>query len=156
MRLADGVPAVQRSVDEELFAAFTKATYESKELPRVARAMSQYQVALSNWTTSRRALSLAHLYMALENLGPAIERREREALGLATAKEHAVHRGVDVTKGNWKEVLLGWLRRDVLCQGARKRTTLPAERVMVSNTEASPCRISVRRPSTTHAPCCLT
>ena len=58
-----------------------------------------------------------HLYPALEALGPAVERVERERLGLADERGHASHRGVDVSQSNWKDVLLGWVRRDIICQG---------------------------------------
>ena len=66
------------------------------------------RASLSPWLTSTPAL---------EALGPAVERAERQRLGLADERAHAVHRGVDVGKSNWKGVLLGWVRRDVICQG---------------------------------------
>jgi len=55
--------------------------------------------------------------MALEALTAVAERRERERLGLQSEEEHAKHRGVDVTQSNWRNVLSGWIRRDVLCKG---------------------------------------
>ena len=72
---------------------------------------------MSQWTTAGRPLALAHLYMALEALAPVAERAERTRLGVADERAHAQHRGVDVTRSNWKEVLLGWVRRDVICRG---------------------------------------
>lgn len=61
---------------------------------------------------------MAHLYMALEALGPAAERAERQRLGLTDKRDHAAHRGVDLSLNNWESFLLGWLcARDVLCQG---------------------------------------
>jgi excisionase family DNA binding protein len=45
-----------------------------------------------------------HLYPAMEALGLAAERAERERLGLPDERAHASHRGVDVSQSNWKEV----------------------------------------------------
>jgi hypothetical protein len=119
VQLADGVPPPARLIDETTLFEMLQAMFSSSEAERIARAVSQYHVALSHWTTSAKPLALAHLYMALEALAPVVERRERRRLGLDTAREHAIHRKVDVSRNNWKEVLLGWVRRDVVCQGDR-------------------------------------
>lgn len=57
--------------------------------------------------------------MALEAMGPVAEQKQRHRLGLADQREHALRLGVDVSLNNWKEVLLGWVRRDVLCRGGK-------------------------------------
>lgn len=115
--LQTGLPVPGRMLTDTVLFPLLQAIFASSETQRLARAVSQYHVALRYWTTAGRPLALAHLYMALEALGPAAERAERARLGLADERAHAVHRGVDVTRSNWKEVLLGWVRRDVLCRG---------------------------------------
>ncbi len=112
-----GSPRPTRQLNDKLLFPFLEAFFASPDAGRLGRAMSQYHVALSHWTTAGRPLALAHLYMALEALGPVAEERTRQQLGLATQRAHAQNRGVDVTRNNWIEVLLGWVRRDVLCQG---------------------------------------
>jgi hypothetical protein len=114
-----GVPPPSRHLDDKLLFPLLSAVQMSPDGDRLGRAVSQYHVALSHWTTAGRPLALAHLYMALEALGPVAERTARQQLGLADEREHALHRSVDVTRSNWREVLLGWVRRDVLCQGDR-------------------------------------
>ena len=115
--LASGLPHVMRRLDEGLLFPFLHAVLTAPESARLARAVSQYAVALSHWTVPARPLALAHLYIALEALAPAVERAERGRLGLPDDRAHAQHRGVDVLRSNWKDVLLGWVRRDVICQG---------------------------------------
>jgi hypothetical protein len=80
------------------------------------------------------------LYPALEALGPATERAERQRLSLADDQAHAVHRGVDVSRPNWREVLLGWVRRDVICQGddATYRTAYKASNGLEHGSEDMP------------------
>ena len=111
------IPGPGRPLRSELLFPLLHDVLANAESRRLARAISQYHAALRNWTTAAQPLALAHLYPALEALGPAVERAERQRLGLADERAHAVHRGVDVGKSNWKEVLLGWVRRDVICQG---------------------------------------
>jgi hypothetical protein len=107
----------KRRIDVGPLFPFLHAAFSSSDAERIGRAVSHYQMALSYWSTRGQPLALAHLYMALEALGPVAERRQREKLGIATDKDHAQSRGVDVSKSNWKDVLLGWIRRDVLCGG---------------------------------------
>jgi hypothetical protein len=109
-----------RRIRFELLAPFLGAVFASPDGDRIGRAVSQYQIALRYWTTGGQALALAHLYMALEALGPVAQGRERDELGLKDDKDHAVHRGVDISRSNWHEVLLGWIRRDVLCDGDKE------------------------------------
>jgi hypothetical protein len=94
--------------------------FTSPEHQCLGRAISQYHAALRNWTTAGQPLVLMHLYPALESLGLAAERAERHRLGLPDERAHASHRGVDVSASNWKNVLLGWVRRDVICQGDKE------------------------------------
>ena len=115
--LQRGVPRPRRQVDETLLFPLLEAFFRAPETDWLGRAASQYHVALSHWTTSGRPLAMAHLYTALEALSPATERAERQRLGLADKRAHAAHRGVDLSLSNWEGVLLGWVRRDVLCQG---------------------------------------
>ena len=93
------------------------ATFTSAHANRVGRAVSHYQLALSYWSTRGQPLALAHLYMALEALAPAAERTRREQLGFSSRRNTRSTLGVDVTRNNWRNVLLGWVRRDVLCRG---------------------------------------
>ena len=79
--LQTGVPRPSRRLDPTLLNPMLQAFFTSSEMPRLSRAVSQYQIALSHWTVSGRPLALAHLYMALEALGPVAERAERERLG---------------------------------------------------------------------------
>lgn len=114
-----GLPRPNRILDKELLFPLLQAFLSSTEAARLRRAVGQYHAALRDWTVSGRPLALAHLYMALEALGPATERAERLRLGLSNEREHAMHRGVDLTLKNWKDVLLGRVRRDVLCKADR-------------------------------------
>jgi len=126
VQLQGGIPRPRRQVDETLLFPLLEAFFGSPEVDRLSRAVSQYHLALSQWTTRGRPLAMAHLYMALEALGPAVERSERARLGLADERAHAAYRDVNVERSNWKEVLLGWVRRDVLCQ--RDKATYDAAR----------------------------
>lgn len=120
VELQRGVPRPRRQAKEALLFPLLGTFFRVPESDWLNRAVSQYHVALSQWTTRGRPLAMAHLYMALEALGPATERTERERLGLADKREHAAHRGVDLSLSNWEVVvLLGWVRRDVLCNGDR-------------------------------------
>ncbi|MDP9443749.1 MAG: hypothetical protein M3P83_05125 [Actinomycetota bacterium] len=117
VELESGLPHVGRRLDERLLFPFLEAVLTASETPRLARAVGQYAVALSHWTMPARPLALAHLYIALEALSPAVERVERQRLGLPDERAHAEHRGVDLGHQDWKNRLLGKVRGDVLCQG---------------------------------------
>jgi hypothetical protein len=101
----------------ELLHALLDRARRSAESRRLGRAISHYHAALRNWTRAALPQALFHLYPALEALAPAAERAERRRLGLGDVRAHAIYREVDVTQENWKEVLLGWVRRDVICKG---------------------------------------
>jgi hypothetical protein len=103
-------------VRSDLLIPFLEAIFTSSEQQRLGVAISHYHAALRDWTTAGQPLALMHLYPALEALGGAVERAERARLDLADKKAHAVHLGIDITKSNWREVLLGWVRRDVICK----------------------------------------
>jgi hypothetical protein len=105
-----------RPLSSKLLIPFLQVVFESDEQQRLGVAISHYHAALRDWTTAGQPLALMHLYPALEALGGATERAERARLGLADKEAHAKYRGVDVTKSNWREVLLGWVRRDVICK----------------------------------------
>jgi hypothetical protein len=63
-------------------------------------------------------LALMHLWPALEALGPAVERAERQRLGLEDEQAHARHHGLGIDEDDkWKLGLLGRIRRDVICRG---------------------------------------
>jgi len=115
--LEQGLPRPSRIQREELLFPLLGAVFAAGVDPRLPRAFGQYHAALRDWTTSGRPLAMAHLYMALEALGPVAEREARQRLNLPDQQAHARYRGVDVGLKNWKEVLLGWVRRDELCQG---------------------------------------
>jgi hypothetical protein len=114
-----GIPTLTHAqmVRSDLLIPFLEAIFASGEQQRLGVAISHYHAALRDWTTAGQPLALMHLYPALEALGGAVERAERAQRGLADKEAHALHLGVDVTKSNWREVLLGRVRRDVICKG---------------------------------------
>jgi hypothetical protein len=122
-------PTPARLLRDDLLFPVLSDVFTHVEFKRLARAISHYHAALRSWTVAAQPLALVHLYPALEALGPATERAERQRLGLPDEHAHAVHRGVDVTESNWREVLLGWVRRDVICQSdaATYRTAYKAD-----------------------------
>jgi hypothetical protein len=115
--LEQGLPRPSRILRKELLFPLLQATLSDIPERRVLRTVGQYPSALHHWSASGRSLALAHLYMALEALAPVAERAARERLGLDNARQHAIHRDVDVSRSNWHDVLLGFVRRDELCQG---------------------------------------
>jgi len=115
--LTEGMPRLGRLLNQTTLFPMLEAIFASREHKRLGLAVGQYHVALSHWTISGMPLALAHLYMGLEALGPVFERSERARLGLDSEREHAEYRDVDVDRKNWKDVLLGWIRRDVICKG---------------------------------------
>lgn len=115
--LQEGIPKIGRRLDEGLLGQLLQSFLASPESARLSRAIGQYHAALQYWNTRGQAFALAHAYMALEGLAPAAERAQREALGFESREDHAQHRGVDVTRSNWIEMLLARVRRDVICQG---------------------------------------
>lgn len=113
-----GLPRIGRWIDVESLFAFGQAVYASPELPRLFRAMVQYQVALRYWTTGSQVLALAHLYIACEALTKAVQRFHRTRLGL-TEEQHAQLLGVDITKTNWRTIAENFARREYIFEGDR-------------------------------------
>jgi hypothetical protein len=101
----------------ELLIPFLHAIYTSSEQARLGAAISQHHAALRDWTTAGQPLVLMHMYPALEALAVLHERAERSRLGLPDKEAHAQHRGVDLKDPNWTNILLGRIRRDVICKG---------------------------------------
>jgi hypothetical protein len=102
----------------ELFFSLLQDIYTHAERRRLARAVSQYHAALRHWSAAGQPLALMHLWPALEALGPAVERAERQRLGLEDEQAHARHHGLDLDEDDkWKLALLGRIRRDVICRG---------------------------------------
>jgi hypothetical protein len=101
----------------DLLVPFLRAIFTSAEYARLGAAISQYHAALRDWTTAGQPLALMHLYPALEALAGATERAERTRLSLASKEAHAEHRGLDLNDPNWTNILLGRVRRDVICKG---------------------------------------
>ena len=104
-------------VRSELLIPLLQGLFASAEQQRLGVALSHYHAALRDWTPAGQPLALMHLYPALEALGGAVERAERTRLTLASKEDHAQYRGIDVAKSNWREVLLGCVRRDLICKG---------------------------------------
>jgi hypothetical protein len=85
-----------RTLDGPEFLAVVGALLAAPEGERVMRALSQYDLAMRYWSVSARPLALAHLYMAAESLGDALQETHRLAGGM-TPEQHAVHLGVNLT-----------------------------------------------------------
>lgn len=118
--LETGTPRPTRMLREDVLYPFLESLRSCAEANRVRRAIGQYHAAMRDWTPAGRPLAFSHLYMALEALGPAVERVERARLGIGTDNDHAERHSVDVSRRNWKEVLLGRIRRDIICEGDRQ------------------------------------
>ncbi len=85
VELESGLPHLTRLLEARLLFPFLKAVLTAPQRPRLARAIGQYVVALSHWTVPTRPLAMAHLYIALEALAPAVERLERTAWAYPTS-----------------------------------------------------------------------
>jgi hypothetical protein len=83
-----GHPRPGRWVEPQDIFAFGQAVLGSTEVPRLARALAQYQTALRYWNSGSRVLVLAHLYIASEALTKAVLRVHQTRLGI-TEQEHA-------------------------------------------------------------------
>ncbi|GAA1768219.1 hypothetical protein [Luedemannella helvata] len=109
--LADqhGLPTEGRRVDPgEYRAVFVGANAVLSS--RLPRALQQYDIALRYWYYGGEWLSLAHLYMAVETLGPAIIARHCSDKGFDQF-QLAESVGIDVKKKDWKRELSYWSRR---------------------------------------------
>jgi hypothetical protein len=78
---------------------------------RLRRASNQYRLALDSWILGREALSLAHLWMALEALTKSRIRSERIKRALETDLDLANHLGIDLKH------LDATIRRDFILKG---------------------------------------
>jgi hypothetical protein len=111
-----GHPRPGRWVEPQDIFAFGQAVLGSAEVPRLARALAQYQTALRYWNSGSRVLVLAHLYIASEALTKAVLRVHQTRLGI-TEREHARLLGVDVTQNNWKMIAGAFARREYIFEG---------------------------------------
>ena len=111
-----GHPRVGRWIDVDSLFAFGRAAFASPEMPRLFRALAQYQAALRYWNTGSRVLVLAHLYIACEVLTKAVQRVHQARLGL-TERQHAWLLGVDVTQKNWQMMAGYFARREYIFEG---------------------------------------
>ncbi len=117
MQLGTHTLTPSQLVRSELLIPLLQGLIASAEQQRLGVALSHYHAALRDWTPAGQPLALMHLYPALEALGGAVERAERTRLTLASKEDYAQYRGIDVAKSNWREVLLGCVRRDLICKG---------------------------------------
>jgi len=111
------MPHAVRAIKADLLLPYLEAVIGAAEGERLARAITQYNLALNYWSARGRPLTLAHLYMAIEALAPAVESRLRQAAGYPSKEAHAAARGVDLTEQNWNGLLLARIRRDEICRG---------------------------------------
>jgi hypothetical protein len=74
------VPVPGRRIDIEVVSLVLNALAAHGEAPRISRAIAQYSEALSFWRPGREVSCLAHLYMGVEALSPAILRQHRKKL----------------------------------------------------------------------------
>jgi len=100
---------------EQLFAV-ASALLQSPEAERLGRAISGYAVALDYWGRAKQILSLEHLYMAAEALGPAMERMSCSRTG-ESSEQLAAALGVDTSQGNWKFIKDAFVRRELVFHG---------------------------------------
>ncbi len=77
------LPLSARALRGNATAQFIHAVARHKEGQRIRRAMDQYWLALSHWQPHKKALSLAHLFMAAEALAVAALRNQQTARGLS-------------------------------------------------------------------------
>ena len=91
----NGLPGPGRFIEPQLVGEVTLALHACFEEPRVARAVSQYEVALRYWTPNSLVLAAAHLYMACDALAPAIEESYRNRKSL-TREQHAQEFGISI------------------------------------------------------------
>ena len=74
-------PVPGRRIDTEIIEAIGTALVAHDDLPRISRAIAQYSEALNFWRPGREVSCVAHLYMAVEALTPAILRQHMKKLG---------------------------------------------------------------------------
>ena len=99
-----------RHIDIKVTVALLDAINRHPEAERLHRAVNQYRLALDGWKLGREALSLAHLWMALEALTKAKIRTECTARRYDSESELASALGVELN------LLDSTIRRDfILC-----------------------------------------
>lgn len=76
-----GLPKMGRRTDIPSTGALVLAIANSREQERLLRAMGQYRQALTHWRPGTESLALAHLYMGVEALTPAVLRKIRDQTG---------------------------------------------------------------------------
>src|SRR5204863_9233306 len=83
--LADqrGLPTEGRRIDPELLNGFIAALAPHSEWKRLTRALGHYELALRSWFLGGEALSLAHLFIAAENLTKSALRAECQRRALS-------------------------------------------------------------------------
>jgi hypothetical protein len=74
-------PVPGRRIDTEIIQVILTALVSHDDLPRISRAIAQYSEALNFWRHGREVSCVAHLYMAVEALTPAILRQHMKKLG---------------------------------------------------------------------------
>lgn len=91
------VPHSARNVNTAATIALWAAVHGSPRRERLARAINQYTLALSNWRLGFETLTLAHLWMALEALTPVAIEKEMKRRGLSTKADLASKMGLTLS-----------------------------------------------------------
>jgi hypothetical protein len=105
------VAHVARGIDVPATEALLGAIGMHPDSERLLRGANKYRIALQSWRLGREALSLAHLWMAVEAITKAKVRAECKARGVSGQADLAVQLGVDLKQ------LDGVVRRDLLLNG---------------------------------------
>ena len=100
-----------RQINVKETVAVLDALYLNTNAERIRRAANQYRVALDSWRLGQEALSLAHLWMALEALTKARIRHECTKRGISTEQELSDSLGIDLAQ------LDATVRRDLILKG---------------------------------------
>ena len=87
-----------REINVKETVALFDALNSNEEAERIRRAANQYRLALNSWRLGQEALSLAHLWMALEALTKSRIRLECKKRHISTQEELAVSLGVAVKR----------------------------------------------------------
>lgn len=84
-----GLPRVARDVDPALMSRVwvAIAMLDKKDKPRMMTAIMQYTDALQYWRPGLELYALAHLYMGVEAITPALMRYETRRRGLSSKKQ---------------------------------------------------------------------
>lgn len=106
-----GVVHFARQIKVKETVAILNALNRNADAERIRRAANQYRLALDSWGLGQEALSLAHLWMALEALTKARIRHECTKRGISTGQELADSLGIELAQ------LDPTLRRDPILKG---------------------------------------